>query len=73
MKLKKNKSKGVACEHLLKQGIAEIILDYAKDKSQLHRHGKSWKKWHLRCFSWESYPKISKKSPIPVLVVPCHN
>jgi hypothetical protein len=30
---KRIKAKGVACEHLLKQGIsADIILDYAKEK-----------------------------------------
>ncbi|MFN4074630.1 MAG: universal stress protein [Cloacibacterium sp.] len=72
---KKIKAKGVACEHLLKQGIAaEIILDYAKDKKAnyivMGSHGRSG---IYDVFVGSLTKDITKKSPIPVLVIPCHN
>ncbi|HCO19865.1 MAG: universal stress protein [Cloacibacterium normanense] len=72
---KRIKAKGVACEHLLKQGIAaEIILDYAKDKKAnyivMGSHGRSG---IYDVFVGSLTKDITKKSPIPVLVVPCHN
>lgn len=71
---KRIKAKGVACEHLLKQGIAaEIILDYAKDKKAnyivMGSHGRSG---IYDVFVGSLTKDITKKSPIPVLVVPCH-
>ena len=72
---KRIKAKGVACEHLLKQGIAaEIILEYAKDKKAnyivMGSHGRSG---IYDVFVGSLTKDITKKSPIPVLVVPCHN
>ena len=72
---KRIKAKGVACEHLLKQGIAaEIILDYAKDKKAnyivMGSHGRSG---IYDVFVGSLTKDITKKSPIPVLVIPCHN
>ena len=72
---KRIKAKGVACEHLLKQGIAaEIILEYAKDKKASYivmgSHGRSG---IYDVFVGSLTKDITKKSPIPVLVVPCHN
>ena len=72
---KRIKAKGVACEHLLKQGIAaEIILDYAKDKKAnyivMGSHGRSG---IYDVFVGSLTKDITKKSTIPVLVVPCHN
>ena len=71
---KKIEAKGVACEHLLKQGLAaEIILEYAKEKNASYivmgSHGRSG---IYDVFIGSLTKDITKKSPIPVLVVPCH-
>ncbi len=71
---KKIEFKGVACEHLLKQGIAsDIILDYAKEKNASYivmgSHGRSGM---YDVFIGSLTKDITKKSDIPVLVLPCH-
>lgn len=71
---KKIESKGVACEHLLKQGIAsDIILDYAKEKNASYivmgSHGRSG---IYDVFIGSLTKDITKKSSVPVLVLPCH-
>ena len=71
---KRVKAKGVACEHLLKQGVAsEIILDYAKEKDASYivmgSHGRSG---IYDVFVGSLTKDITRKSPIPVLVLPCH-
>ena len=65
---------GVDCEHLLKQGIAgDIILDYAKAKNASYiivgSHGRSG---IYDVFVGSLTKDITRKSPIPVLVLPCH-
>lgn len=70
----KIKEKGVECEHLLKQGIAsEIILEYAKEKNAgyivMGSHGRSG---FYDVFIGSLTKDITKKSPIPVVVIPCH-
>ena len=67
-------SQGVECEHLLKQGIAkDIILDYAAEKNASYivmgSHGRSG---IYDVFVGSLTKDITKKSPIPVLVLPCH-
>ena len=55
---KRIKSKGVACEHLLKQGIAaEIILDYAKRQKITIKSTSHGRSRNLRCFVGEVLPK----------------
>lgn len=71
---KKVVAKGVACEHLLKQGVSsEIILDYAKEKDASYifmgSHGRSG---IYDVFVGSLTKDITRKSPIPVLVFPCH-
>ena len=71
---KRVEAKGVACEHLLKQGVAsEIILDYAKEKDASYivmgSHGRSG---IYDVFVGSLTKDITRKSPIPVLVLPCH-
>ncbi len=71
---KKIESKGLACEHLLKQGIAsDIILDYAKEKNASYivmgSHGRSG---IYDVFIGSLTKDITKKSSVPVLVLPCH-
>lgn len=71
---KKIEAKGVACEHLLKQGIAsDIILDFAKEKKASYivmgSHGRSG---IYDVFIGSLTKDITKKSEIPVLVLPCH-
>jgi len=71
---KRVEAKGVACEHLLKQGVAsEIILDYAKEKDASYivmgSHGRSG---IYDVFIGSLTKDITRKSPIPVLVLPCH-
>jgi nucleotide-binding universal stress UspA family protein len=71
---KKVQAKGVACEHLLKQGIAsDIILEYAEDKNASYivmgSHGRSGM---YDVFIGSLTKDITKKSNIPVLVLPCH-
>ena len=68
-------SKGVGCEHILKQGVsADIILNYAKEKNASYivmgSHGRSG---IYDVFVGSLTKDITKNSPIPVVVVPCHN
>lgn len=70
----KVKSEGVACEHLLKQGIAkEVILEYATEKNAAYivmgSHGRSG---IYDVFVGSLTKELTKISPIPVLVIPCH-
>ena len=65
---------GVDCEHLLKQGIAkDIILDYAKEKEAdyivMGSHGRSGM---YDVFIGSLTKELTKSSPIPILVIPCH-
>ena len=67
-------SQGVECEHLLKQGIAkDIILDYATEKNASYivmgSHGRSG---IYDVFVGSLTKDHTKNSPIPVLVIPCH-
>ena len=67
-------SQGVECEHLLKQGIAkDIILDYATQKNASYivmgSHGRSG---IYDVFVGSLTKDLTKNSPIPVLVIPCH-
>lgn len=71
---KKVEEKGVACEHILKQGVAtEIILNFAEEKNAryivLGSHGRSG---IYDMFVGSLTKDITKKSSIPVLVMPCH-
>ena len=72
---KRIESKGVGCEHILKQGVsADIILNYAKEKNASYivmgSHGRSG---IYDVFVVSLTKDITKNSPIPVVVVPCHN
>lgn len=65
---------GVDCEHLLKQGIAkDIILSYAEQKEAgyivMGSHGRSG---IYDVFIGSLTKELTQKSPIPVLVIPCH-
>lgn len=67
-------AQGVDCEHLLKQGIAkDIILDYAKQKNAdyivMGSHGRSGM---YDVFIGSLTKELTKLSPIPVVVIPCH-
>jgi len=60
-------SQGVSCTHILKQGVAgDTILEYAEEGS----HGRSGV---YDVFIGSLTKEITRKSKIPVLVVPCHN
>ncbi len=64
----------VACEHLLKQGVAgDTILDYAAEKSAgyivLGSHGRSG---IYDVFVGSLTKEITRRSRIPVLVIPVH-
>ena len=72
---KRIESKGVGCEHILKQGVsADIILNYAKEKNASYivmgSHGRSG---IYDVFVGSLTKDNTKNSPIPVVVVPCHN
>ena len=72
---KRIESKGVGCEHILKQGVsADIILNYAKEKNASYivmgSHGRSG---IYDVFVGSLTKDITINSPIPVVVVPCHN
>jgi nucleotide-binding universal stress UspA family protein len=72
---KRIESKGVGCEHILKQSVsADIILNYAKEKNASYivmgSHGRSG---IYDVFVGSLTKDITKNSPIPVVVVPCHN
>lgn len=67
-------SQGVECEHLLRQGIArDIILEYAEEKDASYivmgSHGRSG---IYDVFVGSLTKDLTKSSPIPVLVIPCH-
>lgn len=67
-------SKNIECEHLLKQGIAgDIILDFAKEKNAgyivLGSHGRSNM---YDVFVGSLTKEITRRSTIPVLVIPVH-
>ena len=67
-------AQGVDCEHLLKQGIPkDIILAYAEQKNAgyivMGSHGRSGM---YDVFIGSLTKELTKLSPIPVLVVPCH-
>ena len=67
-------AQGVDCEHLLKQGAAkDIILEYAKEKNASYivmgSHGRSG---IYDVFVGSLTKDLTKSSPIPVLVIPCH-
>lgn len=72
---KKITAKGVSCEHLLKQGIAtDIILEFASEKNAdyivMGSHGRSG---IYDVFIGSLTKDITKKSSIPVLIIPCHD
>ena len=67
-------SQGVPCEHLLRQGSAkELILEYAEEKEAafivMGSHGRSGM---YDVFVGSLTKDLTKNSPIPVLVIPCH-
>lgn len=67
-------AQGVACEHLLKQGIAgDVILEYAKDKEASYivmgSHGRSNM---YDVFVGSLTKELTRKSHVPVLVIPIH-
>ncbi len=64
----------VDCEHLLKQGVAgDVILEYAKDKEAgyivMGSHGRSNM---YDVFVGSLTKELTRRSPIPVLVIPIH-
>jgi nucleotide-binding universal stress UspA family protein len=68
-------SQGVSCTHILKQGIAgDTILEYSDEKNAdyivVGSHGRSGV---YDVFIGSLTKEITKKSKIPVLVVPCHD
>lgn len=68
-------AQGVDCEHLLKQGAAkDVILSYAEQKKAdyivMGSHGRSGM---YDVFIGSLTKELTKLSPIPVLVVPCHD
>lgn len=67
-------AEGITCEHLLKQGNAcDIILDYAAEKQAdyilMGSHGRSG---IYDVFVGSLTKELTRKSPLPVLVIPCH-
>ncbi|WP_018675824.1 universal stress protein [Riemerella columbina] len=67
-------AQGVDCEHLLKQGVAkDIILSHAEEKNAdyivMGSHGRSG---IYDVFVGSLTKDLTKSSPIPVLVIPCH-
>ncbi len=68
-------SQGVQCDHLLKQGIAgDVILDFAKEKNGQYiimgSHGRSNM---YDVFVGSLTKELTRKSQIPVLVIPVHD
>ena len=64
----------VDCEHMLKQGVAgDIILEYAKEKNAgyivMGSHGRSNM---YDVFVGSLTKELTRRSPIPVLVIPIH-
>lgn len=67
-------AEGVECEHLLKQGVAgDIVLEYAKEKNAVYivmgSHGRSG---IYDVFVGSLTKELTRRSPIPVLVLPIH-
>ncbi|MBF6609540.1 MAG: universal stress protein [Chryseobacterium sp.] len=67
-------SQGVPCEHFLRQGSAkDLILEYAEEKEAafivMGSHGRSGM---YDVFVGSLTKELTKNSPIPVLVIPCH-
>lgn len=67
-------SEGLECEHLLKQGVAgDVVLDYAKEKNAAYivmgSHGRSGV---YDVFVGSLTKELTRRSPIPVLVIPIH-
>lgn len=67
-------AQGIDCEYLLKQGVAkDIILDYAKQRKAdyiaMGSHGRSGM---YDVFIGSLTKELTQLSPIPVLVIPCH-
>ncbi|MCC2590794.1 universal stress protein [Chryseobacterium sp. MFBS3-17] len=67
-------AQGVECEHLLRQGISkDIILEYAAEKNASYivmgSHGRSG---IYDVFVGSLTKDLTKNSPVPVLVIPCH-
>ncbi|MGS0748531.1 universal stress protein [Halpernia sp. GG3] len=72
---KKIIAQGVECEHLMRQGLSgDIILDYAKDKNAeyivMGSHGRSNM---YDVFVGSLTKELTRKSQIPVLVIPIHD
>ncbi len=64
----------IDCEHMLKQGVAgDIILEYAKEKNAgyivMGSHGRSNM---YDVFVGSLTKELTRRSPIPVLVIPIH-
>ncbi len=64
----------VDCEHLLKQGVAgDSVLEYAKEKNAdyivMGSHGRSNM---YDVFVGSLTKELTRRSPIPVLVIPIH-
>ncbi len=71
---KEIRARGLDCEHLLKQGIAgDTILEYAIEKSASYivmgSHGRSNM---YDVFVGSLTKELTRKSPIPVVVIPIH-
>lgn len=67
-------AQGVDCEHILKQGVAgDIIMEYAQKKNAgfivLGSHGRSGV---YDIFVGSLTKEITRRSEIPVLVIPVH-
>ncbi|MCG2793001.1 MAG: universal stress protein [Weeksellaceae bacterium] len=68
-------AEGVECSHILKQGLpSDTILEFANEKSAdyivVGSHGRSG---FYDVLIGSLTKEITKKSTIPVLVVPCHD
>ncbi|ACU07146.1 universal stress protein family [Flavobacteriaceae bacterium 3519-10] len=67
-------AQNIDCEHLLKQGVAgDIILEYAKEKNAgyivMGSHGRSG---IYDVFVGSLTKELTRRSTIPVLVIPIH-
>lgn len=72
---KKINAQGVTSEHLMRQGIAgDVILEYAKDKNAeyivMGSHGRSNM---YDVFVGSLTKELTRRSEIPVLVIPIHD
>lgn len=68
-------TQGIDCEHILKQGVAgDIILEYSEEKKAgyivLGSHGRSG---IYDVFIGSLTKEITRRSNIPVLVIPVHD